>query len=52
MRTILLFTGIITLLFIATGCLVEDGGRGGRGRGHSSVFVPLVVEPAVQVRVN
>jgi len=51
MRTILLFTGMFALLFVATGCLVEGGGRG-RGRGNSTVFVPVVVEPAVQVRVN
>jgi hypothetical protein len=50
MKLILLFTGIITLLFGTTGCLVTEGGGHGRGHGHSSVFVPVVVEPAVEVR--
>jgi hypothetical protein len=55
MKTILLFSGVITLLLSTTGCLVTDG-RGGHGRyeSHSEVRVvaPEIVVPSVRVRVD
>jgi hypothetical protein len=57
MKTILLLTGVITLL-TTTGCLVSEGGRHGHGRyeRHSEAIImgppPVVVvrPPAIIVR--
>jgi hypothetical protein len=47
MKTILLFTGFLTLL-TSTGCLVDDGGRGHRH--HDEVRAVVVGPPVVVVR--
>jgi hypothetical protein len=46
MKTILLFTGIITLL-ASTGCIVDDGRR--HGWRHDEVSPVVVVGPPVVV---
>ena len=53
MKKILLFSGVITLLLSTSGCLVTDGrGHGRYGHSEVGIVAPVVVVPAVRVRVD